>query len=446
MSQNGTNTSRQLRILYLDGPGDIAETYRQWKAGERDSGQLAKPYSGQFFEVCRALGAQGYVLSTSEKPAYIKDEAFTIEHRALNGGRQAGIRFHVGQIVFAARLIWTALRFRADIVLVAESVHWFLLAPLSWLGIPLAPMLHCTLWPKGYPPARWTQRTILRCNGWFWRRRAGATLAISAECARQIMETAGGQPRGPVLETRPSFYPETFAEIAPPPPRDGRPFRVLFAGRVEQPKGVFDLLEAAARLQQAVPGGYVWDVCGQGGALEQLQRDVQTRGLGPVVHLHGYLGRAEITAKLGQCHAVIVPTTAAFAEGMNKTVIEAVLAGRPVVATNLCPAVELLGHAIVEVPPGDIDRYVAAFRQLRENPAYYAGKTQRRPEVEAQFYDHELSWASGLKRVIELLAPRATEAILRPPVTDTPRHVPASVERTVLSPAIYHASPTPGRR
>ena len=154
----------------------------------------------------------------------------------------------------------------------------------------------------------------------------------------------------------------------------------------------------------------MWDVCGQGGAWEQLHRQVQARKLEQVIHLLGYVGQTGMAATLGRSDAVIVPTTAAFAEGMNKTVIEAVLAGRPVVATNLCPAVELLGHAIVEVEAGDIDGYVAAFRRLRDDAEFYAGKAQRRPEYEAQFYGDEVSWASGLKRVIRALSKNKMEA------------------------------------
>lgn len=400
MNQNAAEWG--LRIVYLDGPGDVAGTYAQWKAGQGDPNQMARTYSGQFFDVCRELGAQAYVLATCGKKAYVRDGDITIEHRPINGWTRHGLLFHLGQAVFAARLLMTAVRFRADVVLVSESVHWFMLLPLKVMGFKVAPLLHCTLWPRGYPPTGRLKRWINRLNGWFWRHGADATLTISRECARQITALAG-VPRGPIFLSQPSFSRGTLEALPPPPGLEAGPFRVLYAGRVEKQKGVFDLLAVAEQLHRRRPGAFAWDVCGEGGALEALHEAVRAAGMEEVVRVHGHLNRQQLMGCLGQAHVMIAPTTHEFAEGFAKTVVEAVLAGRPVVATTPVPAVEDFPQNVVEVPPGDVGAIVAAVERLRDDDARYARLSTRDLRRLEAYFDDTLSWAAGLTRVIAAL-------------------------------------------
>jgi hypothetical protein len=59
--------SKKLRILYAAGCGDVISTYKHWVQGQDDPSQLAITYSGQFYEVCRDLDAQAYVISHAKK-------------------------------------------------------------------------------------------------------------------------------------------------------------------------------------------------------------------------------------------------------------------------------------------------------------------------------------------------------------------------------------------
>src|SRR5436305_14053187 len=79
---------RPLRILYVAGPGDVAGTYAHWKAGRDDPSEVAVTYSGQFFDVCRELGAPGYVIASSAKPADVRDGQFRIVHRPIPFARR----------------------------------------------------------------------------------------------------------------------------------------------------------------------------------------------------------------------------------------------------------------------------------------------------------------------------------------------------------------------
>ena len=68
MSDAPVKNRRPLRILYAAGPGDVVGTYRHWKEGRDDPSQVAVTYSGQFYDLCRDLGAEGYVISYCPRP------------------------------------------------------------------------------------------------------------------------------------------------------------------------------------------------------------------------------------------------------------------------------------------------------------------------------------------------------------------------------------------
>src|SRR5437899_237084 len=67
-SMNGS-----LRILHAAGTGDIIGTYRCWARGEPDLSEVAMTYSEQFYDVCRELGAQAWVISSHPRREIVRD-------------------------------------------------------------------------------------------------------------------------------------------------------------------------------------------------------------------------------------------------------------------------------------------------------------------------------------------------------------------------------------
>ena len=62
--------TKPLRILYAAGPGDVIGTYNHWINRQDDPSQVSVTYSGQFYEVCCALDAEGYVISSYGKKEF----------------------------------------------------------------------------------------------------------------------------------------------------------------------------------------------------------------------------------------------------------------------------------------------------------------------------------------------------------------------------------------
>jgi protein involved in polysaccharide export with SLBB domain/glycosyltransferase involved in cell wall biosynthesis len=388
---------RPLRILYAAGPGDVINTYRQWKEGRDDASQVSITYSGQFYDVCRELGARGYVLSSHRACGTVEDGQITIEHRAKPLPGSGGLFYHFAEIWYGLRLVATAIRFRADVVVVAEgTTHWFVLFLLP-LRIKLIPAIHCVLWPK-YKALSWRQRLINRLNRSLFQKRCFALLSASDEIIGQIQQITGGLARR-VVHFLPTYRKETFDAIAPPP--DARaPFRVLFAGRIERNKGVFDLLEIARRCKAEGRTEIEFDVCGTGTALDELRRGAEGAGISGSFRCHGHCSREVMQEMFRNAHVLIVPTTTDFIEGFNQVVVEGVLAGRPVITSSICPALSTVRDAVVEVAPDDVRGYGDAIIRLREDGQLYEEKRRACAAYQPQFYDSERGWGAALKSAV----------------------------------------------
>lgn len=387
-----------IRILYAAGPGDVIGTYHHWKQGRDDPSQVAVTYSGQFYSLCKELGAQGYVLSTCPRVDRVIDGRFRIENRPVPFGK--GRLYHFGQIFNGLRMTVSAMRFRADVAIISGGAHWFSLGLLAMLGVKVVPTLHCVLWRKGQKPRGKIARIVLALDGRFFRKRTAAILSLSNDISDQVAELLKGQEKQ-IFSFLPTYRPESFAQLGEPGPVP--PLRVFFAGRIERNKGVFDLLEIARRFAAEGRTDIDFDLCGDGSALPELRRAVQQARVGERFRCHGHCDKPKMREMYTAAHVVIVPTTSDFIEGFNKVVAEAVLAGRPVITSSVCPALEYVREAVVEVPPNDVRAYGDAILKLRDDAALYQAKRQGCTTVQAQFYDADRGWGAAVKRMLVAL-------------------------------------------
>jgi glycosyltransferase involved in cell wall biosynthesis len=410
--------------LYAAGPGDVIGTYRHWAAGRDDPAQVAVTYSGQFYDFCREAGAFGYVISSNSRKEKIAEGNLIIEHRPTSFKRGPALLYHLGQIFYGLRLVWSAILFRADVVIVADNAHWFVLGLLPWFGIRVVPTLHCVLWPKHEGPIGALNRFIRKLNARFFRRSAAAVLSLSGDITEQVRPMLRGKDL-PIIPFLPSYRLESFGEGFGPP-ANPPPFRVFFAGRIEKNKGVFDLLEIAKKfredpkpvskvlrragsdaeesgsseyLRDRLGADVEFDLCGDGSQLEALRAEVGRAGLQNTFRLHGHSTRPLMMELYERCHAVIVPTTSDFVEGFNKVVAEGVLAGRPVITSSVCPALEYVRDAVLEVPPDQATAYGEAILQLKNNLSLYETKRLACQQVRSQFYDVKRGWKAAVSQI-----------------------------------------------
>ena len=389
------------RVFYAaNGAGDIIETYRQWRRGQDDKKEVSVTFSGQLYDACRALGLQLYAISPHARREKIQEGDVQIEHRPRPEiWSRGGGWYFLAEGWHTVGIICTCLLLNENIAVVEDCALWPLWIIGCCFGVRIVAVLHCALWPAGFRPMDLKARLLQRLTGWFWEHCVDASLVVSPECARQIRMIA------PRLDTPVvvglGHFRETFFAAIPPPPAERHPFRVMYAGRIERNKGVFDLVRIAAILERETPGGFCWEICGTGAAEEELRKCVESEGLAAAISLLGKLDQDKMGEAYGRSHAIIAPTTSHFAEGLVKTASEAALAGRPLVTSRLCHGLDLLAEAVVEVPPEDIQAYVEAIRRLADDPVLYEAKRLACANAAKPFLDEEQSWGRKLRLILQ---------------------------------------------
>lgn len=383
-------------IYYAAVAGDVSGTYRRWREGLRDERQLAETYSGQFFDLCKRLGRKGVASFPADVSETICDASFEIRARP-RPSKSIGLRFHIDQWRLAWHLWLDAWKTKSSDVIVMDGVtSFYLLSPLSMMGKKVYVSIHTVLRRKDETrtPAR---RLIDLLNRWFFEHHCAGCLVASPIIEKQIRELGATHVSITVfypLYSRADFERFSLSRVAQPP------FRILYAGRIEIEKGVFDLMNAACNLAAC---GYSLrvDFCGDGTELDNLKEAISSSGLGHIMFAHGHLSRSELSDFLEKSHVVVVPTRRAFPEGLNQVVIEAVLARRPVITSAVCPALELVSDAALKAEPDDAQSYEACIRALINDPDLMNMLVMAGDRYREQFFDPSLAWTQKAASLID---------------------------------------------
>jgi len=155
---------------------------------------------------------------------------------------------------------------------------------------------------------------------------------------------------------------DAYARIEPaslPVPADG--FTAAFAGRLEERKGVIDLIAAWSDVVENEPNAHLV-IAGRG----PLEAYVADRA-GQIRNLH-FLGfRKDVAAIFRAADAVAVPS---HWEGFGLVALEALAAGTPVIATDSSSLPEIVRDGVdgLLVPPRTPQALAAAIVALARNP------------------------------------------------------------------------------
>ncbi|HEX8787990.1 MAG TPA: glycosyltransferase family 4 protein [Telluria sp.] len=158
-----------------------------------------------------------------------------------------------------------------------------------------------------------------------------------------------------------AVVPNSVPLPAPLPAGSLQPQRILYLGRLEAAKGVFELLAAASLLAPRFPALRL--VFGGEGDAAALRARAAALGLAERIELPGWLGPRERDLELAQAGVFCLPS---HAEGLPMAMLEAMAAGKAVVATAVGAIPEALhdGDNGLLVPPHDVDALARALAQL----------------------------------------------------------------------------------
>jgi glycosyltransferase involved in cell wall biosynthesis len=145
-----------------------------------------------------------------------------------------------------------------------------------------------------------------------------------------------------------AFKPSPFPASSPP--------RALVVAGLQPVKDIPNLLAAVASLA-ARGREFRVDIVGDGPERGSSERQAHALGLSDRVKFHGYRTREQVAAFLRESHFLVVPSRA---ETFGVAMIEALAAGRPVVATDVGVASEVVSDAGGVVVPAANSSALAA--------------------------------------------------------------------------------------
>lgn len=211
---------------------------------------------------------------------------------------------------------------------------------------------------------------------------ADQVIAVSRELAQEVVRR--GKPAEVIHFTAdPAKFP---AGPFPPSASD-----VLFVGRLSRAKGVDLLLESFAKVRW--PGAHLRLVGSRSEDLD-VGAEVRRLGLSSRVTIVGELrhGSDELSMEYRGASCFVLPSRS---EGFPTTVVEALLSGRPVVATDVGGVAELVSSKVgVLVPPDDSPALTNALDSVLQSVA--AGNWS--PQ-ELRHYALPVSWEGSTPRL-----------------------------------------------
>lgn len=169
-----------------------------------------------------------------------------------------------------------------------------------------------------------------------------------------------------------------------PKERPKKSFVVSYIGRIERDKGIYDLMEAIDVVVKKQPGVVFW-LAGKGQAMDDLIQHVAAKNLSENVQLLGHVDN--VFNLLDASDLFVYPS---HHDASPLAPVEALLAGLPVVATNIGGIPEVLNaRCSLLVEKQQPNQLAAAILQLVQDPEQYnklkteAAKQGKRLEFKA---------------------------------------------------------------
>jgi glycosyltransferase involved in cell wall biosynthesis len=205
------------------------------------------------------------------------------------------------------------------------------------------------------------------------------TMGLQARCERAHVERAGrvlvtshySAARAQefyALRQTPTVVPELidlaeWRRLLARTPAESSRFTVLFVGRFYRRKRVEILLRAAAELRARIPGIEVRLVgagpCGP--PLRRLSADLKLDG---TVTWLGDVSRSQLIAEYNGCHLFCLPSVQ---EGFGIVLLEAMAAGKPIVAAQAAAIPEVAPNGVL-VEPESVEALAAGIEELYRAP------------------------------------------------------------------------------
>lgn len=335
-----------------------------------------------------ALGHEVRIIAPSSRPSLHRAEENVIPISRAYGIPASG---SVARVTLSLRLAPKVKKVlqeeQFDIVHVHEPFAPFL--PLNFLRLSTAINVGTFHAAKEGGTTKWYLygRHVLKR----WFRRLDGKIAVSVPAMRLVSRYFPGYyniiPNGVDVQH--------FSLERPPIERyaDGRP-NVLFVGRLEKRKGVKYLLQAFETVKRQMPEARLLVVGPPTRAARGYRRWVAEKGLADVEFI-GYVSYDELARYHHTADVVCAPATGNESQGI--VLLEAMAAGRPLVASNIEGYASVLTHGVegLLVRPKDAEGLASALLELLSDP-----DKRREMGERARQRAQEYSWERVSQKVL----------------------------------------------
>jgi len=190
------------------------------------------------------------------------------------------------------------------------------------------------------------------------------------------------------------------------------PFQILSLGRFVPKKG-FDVLILACGIMKASGLDFRLALGGWGPGASRLQRLVRELDLSNQVRFPGFIRYDQVPEFLATGDLFVMPSvidSSGDRDGIPNVIVEALLSGLPVVATDVCGISEVIRdeETGLLVPPGDARALAHAISRVFRNPSWAMDLARKGRALIVEKFDLE----RNCRRILELFDDMSSSPIL----------------------------------
>jgi len=149
------------------------------------------------------------------------------------------------------------------------------------------------------------------------------------------------------------------SQVIPQVKKSDEEIRFIFMGRLGSRKGVFDILEAAKRIENKFIRIYLYG----DGDIEKVNRIINEEGLNQSVKVSSWISGSEKEKAFRTADVLLLPS---YSEGLPMSVLEALSYGLPVISTAVGGTAEAILHQEngLLITPGDVEALTKSIDML----------------------------------------------------------------------------------
>lgn len=187
--------------------------------------------------------------------------------------------------------------------------------------------------------------------------RADAVIGLSGSWCDFFINEVGVSPDKVEVFNNPVEFIDTSSK------RPNRTINILFLGRLEKRKGIYDILDAITKLKQENVDLNISLKLAGDGEVDKVSKIIQDRNIGDLIEVVGWVDRDTVKKLLINSEILLLPS---YNEGLPMALLEAMGCGIAVITSPVGGIPEVINNNVngLLVEPGNVDEIAQAIVKL----------------------------------------------------------------------------------